>query len=326
MLNNQLYTTIDLFIEDTYDLLFSNPIPLSTGMIGEPLINAGKVRNKGYEIELGYRGQKSDWRYDASINLSHVNNEVIDLGGRNLRTSGLMEGYPVRSYFGYKSDGLIRNESQLDIYEEGSFTTKQIGDVRLLDIDGYDTEGELTGKPDGKVDAADRTFIGNRYPDLTYGALGTVGYKNWSLQVQLQGVHGFDIQFLDENAWYSIHYLMGSMARNEDSRVLNRYHPTNNPDGTWPRLTINDFGKNKTFSEFWLEDASYLRIKNINLNYVIPKAYSSKVGMKDLSFYLSVQNLYNFTKYEGPEADTRQDPMTGVTQPRTWILGLRATF
>ena len=116
------------------------------------------------------------------------------------------------------------------------------------------------------------------------------------------------------------------MARNEDARVLNRYHPTKNPDGTWPRISISESGKNKTFSDFWLEDASYLRVKNVNLNYNIPQKYCSKIRMKGLSLYASVQNLYTFTKYEGPEVDTRQDPMTGVSQPRTWIVGLEATF
>ena len=100
VLNSKLYTSMNFFIEDTYDLLFPNPLPVSAGLVGEPLVNAGKVRNTGYELELGYRGQKSDWRYDFSVNLSHVKNEVMDLGGRNLRTSGNEVGYPVNHSLG----------------------------------------------------------------------------------------------------------------------------------------------------------------------------------------------------------------------------------
>lgn len=324
-LNSKLYSTIDLFIEDTYDLLFSDPIPYSTGLSGLPLINAGKVRNTGYEIELGYRNQKSDWSYDFSFNLSHVKNEVVDLGGRNLMTSGLMEGFPVYSFFGYKSDGIITDPGQLDIYQAGTFTKKKVGDVHLLDIDGYDSEGKLTGVPDGKVDAADRTFIGNKYPNFTYGLLGSVGYKNWSLQIQLQGVQGIDIQFMT-GAYYSLLTYFTGLPRNEDARILDRYHPTKNPDGSWPRLDLTNSGNNTTFSEFWLQDASYLRVKNLNLNYNLPQKYCNKINMDELGLYLSVQNAYTFTKYDGPEVDSRQDAMTGVAQPRTWTLGLRGIF
>lgn len=324
MMDNKLYSTVDLFIEDTYDLLFNEPIAYSTGLSGTPLINAGKVRNSGYEIEIGYRNSNKDWRYDINFNLSHVLNEVVDLGGRDLRTSGIVEGYPVRSFFGYKANGIIRDASQLDIYKTGGFTKKGIGDIALMDIDGYDADGKLTGKPDGKVDAADRTIIGNRRPDFTYGTVGTVSYKNWGLQVQLQGVHGFDLSFQPAGD-YSFVKLMSGLARNEDARVMNRYHPTKNPEGTWPRLMKDDRGNNSEMSDFWLARASYLRVRNINLNYSLPQTVCSSLKLSSLSLYTSIQNAYTFTNYEGPEVDTTADP-TGVPQPRTWTLGFKATF
>lgn len=324
-LKNKLYTTLDYFIEDTYDLLFTDPIPQSTGLFGKPLINAGEVRNKGYEVEIGYHTQKADWSYDISFNLSHVKNEATDLGNRDLRTSGIEEGYPVRSFFGYKSNGIIYDASQLDIYQEGSFTNKAIGDIALLDIDGYDEEGNLTGLPDGKVDAADRTLIGNKYPDFIYGAQGTMSYKNWSFQLMLNGVHGVDLNY-GPNSYNDLVQLMSSWARNEDARILDRYHPTKNPEGTWPLLRKDMLGKNSEFSEFWIEDASYFRIQNVNLNYNVPREYCQKIEMSSLGLYISVQNAYTFTKYKGPEVDTGVDPLTGVPQPRTWTLGLKATF
>jgi hypothetical protein len=119
---------------------------------------------------------------------------------------------------------------------------------------------------------------------------------------------------------------MSGIPRNEDARILNRYHPTKNPDGSWPRLDLNASGNNSTFCEFWLEDVSYLRVKNINLSYSLPKNICTKIRTDNLSLYLSIQNFWTFTKYEGPEVDTRQDPMTGVFQPRTWTMGLRAIF
>ncbi|MEQ6120837.1 TonB-dependent receptor [Reichenbachiella sp. MALMAid0571] len=325
MMNGKLYSTFDYFVEDTYDLIFSDPIPTSTGLNGTPKINAAEVRNTGWEMQIGYKTHKSDWYYDVNFNMTHVKNEVTDLKGRDLRTSGLVEGYPVESFFGYKSDGIITDASQLSLYESGGFTTKEVGDIALLDIDGHDEEGELTGVPDGQVDSADRTIIGNRYPNLVYGLLGTVNYKNWGLQVQFQGVQGVDKK-LQVGDFSNLITLMSSSARNEDARILNRYDAVNNPNGTWPKLSKDQAGSNDTFSEFWIFDASYLRVKNINLNYNVSKNFCSKLNMSQLGFYVSVQNAFTFTNYDGPEVDTLSDPLTGVPQPRTWILGVKATF
>ncbi len=323
--NSKVYANFDYFIENTYDLLFEAPIANSNGLSVSPFINAGQVRNNGFELLLGYRTQKGDWSYDASINLSHVKNEMVDLEGRDLSTDGLVEGYPVNSFYGYKSNGIIYDAADLEIYKTGSFTKKKVGDIALLDIDGYDALGKLTGTPDGKVDAADRTIIGNPYPDFTYGAFGTIGYKNWSFQLQLQGAQGFDMYYGNDDA-YDLIFLMSSWARNEDARVLNRYHPTKNPNGTWPRLSKDESGKNLTKSDFWLADVSYLKINNVNLNYNLPKNLLSKVGMYSLGLYVSVQNVYTFTGYDGPEVDTSADPLTGIPQPRTYTIGLKASF
>lgn len=325
LLEGKLYSTIDYFIEDTNDLLFSDPIPRSTGLSGSPRINAGQVRNKGIEFELGYRIEKSDWSYDVSFNMTHVKNKVVDLEGRDLRTSGLIEGFPVNSFFGYKANGIVTDAGQLDIYSSGGFTNKGIGDIALLDIDGHDADGNLTGIADGKVDAADRTIIGNKYPNLIYGLFGTVNYKNWSVQIQAQGVQGVDLDYSPSSS-NDLIVLMSSWARNEDARVLNRYHAENNPNGTWPKLSKSQTGSNDTFSEFWLEDASYLRLKNVNLNYNVVQNVCDKLGLGQLGFYISVQNAFTFTNFSGPEVDTTSDPLTGVPQPRTWILGLKAIF
>lgn len=324
-LNSKVYANFDYFIENTYDLLFDAPIANSNGKSVSPFINAGQVRNNGFEVLLGYRTKKGDWTYDASINLSHVKNEMVDLEGQDLSTSGLVEGYPVNSFYGYKSNGIIYDSADLDIYKNGIFSNKKVGDIAIQDIDGYDAEGKLTGTPDGKVDAADRTIMGDPYPDFTYGAFGTVGYKNWSLQLQLQGAQGFDMYYGNDNA-YDLVFLMSSWARNEDARVLNRYHPTKNPNGTWPRVSRDDSGKNLTTSDFWLADVSYLKINNVNLNYNVPKNLLSKIGMHSLGLYISVQNVYTFTGYDGPEVDTSADPLTGVPQPRTYTIGLKASF
>jgi TonB-dependent starch-binding outer membrane protein SusC len=322
--NNSTYVVADFYIEDTRDLLFTQPIPGSTGLTGSPYINAGHIRNTGIELETGFRKRSGDWYYSISANLHHFKNEVIDLGGRDLRTSGIVEGYPLRSYFGYKSNGLIRTQDDL----EGNphYGNKTIGDIWLVDVDGPDDEGKLTGNPDGIVNASDRTILDGRYPNLIYGGMGTIGYKNWTLQVQIQGIQGVMKDIRGGLNMGVLNYFV-NFAQNHDILLLDRFHATKNPDGSYPRVNKADTGNNVgLFSDFWLQDASYLRIDNLNLNYDIPAALSQKMGLSKLSAYISIQNLYTFTSFYGPEVDSNADVLTGVPQPRTWTMGLQVAF
>ncbi len=324
LFNDRVYTTIDYFIEDTYDLLFGQPIPLSTGYDGAPFINAGKVRNKGIELSLGYRQEINDWSVDANVNLTSIRNEVVDLEGRDLSTSGIVEGFPVRSEFGFRSNGIIRDQATLDANPYLAAYGKSVGDIWVVDIDGFDVDGNRTGIPDGKLDGADRTIIGNKYPRFYYGFMSTVSFKAFSLQIQLQGVQGIDRDVRGGN--HSVFHYFNQWAMNHDRRVLDRYHQEHNPDGAWPRLDVSDKGKNRELSEFWLHDASFLRVRNININYDFPGSVASRVGMNNLGMYVSVQNLHTFTKFGGPEVDTQEDPLTGIPQPRVWSIGLKAGF
>ncbi|HYC85544.1 MAG TPA: TonB-dependent receptor, partial [Chryseosolibacter sp.] len=320
--NDQLYTTIDYFVENTYDLLFNENIPSSTGLVGAPPINAGEIKNSGIEAIIGVRKNTGDWWYDVNVNLTHAKNEVIDIGDRDLRDQGTVNGYPLRSFFGYTSNGLIRSEADLD---QPQLAGKQVGDIWLRDIDGYDDNGNLTGEPDGLVNAADRTLIGKKYPDLYYGVVGSVGFKKLTLQVQLQGVQGVDKNIL--GGGQGVYHYYTAWAMNSSTLVLDRFHATDNPNGQMPRVAIGDSGKNRgVFSDFWLDDASYLRIKNVNVNYDFTSLVKS-INMKNLNVYFSVDNLHTFTSFRGADVDSSDsDPNTVVPQPRTFTLGLRSTF
>ena len=324
LFDNQFYTNIDFFIEDTKDLLFRDPIAYSTGLSGSPYINAGKVRNTGFELLLGLRKKvNADWSYDLSLNASHVKNEVLNLEGRDFSTSGIIEGYPVASFYGYQSNGLIYSQEVLENNPHQS--GKSLGDIWIKDVDGKDENGNLTGKPDGSINSADRGIIGNKYPDLVYGLMGTINYKNWSFQVQLQGVHGIDKRIHSGEYTNAFHYFT-HWAMNHEASILDRYHPNKNPNGKMPQVSTADKGHNFDFSDFWLKDASYLRVKNINLNYNFDSSFCEKLNMGSLGAYISVQNLYTFTSFPGTEVDTNSDPYSGVPQPRTWTLGIKASF
>lgn len=321
MLDSHIYANLDYYIEDTDDLLFSRPLAPSAGKGADPYINAGKVRNKGFEMVLGYVTSANDWNFDFNFNLSSNHNEVISLNDANLTTSGIIVGYPVRSFYGYSSGGVIQNQQMLDANPQGPlYANKKPGDLLILDVSGPEGTG-----PDGQITAEDRGVIGRRWPKATYGFMGSIGFKNLTLQIQLQGVSGIDRNIGTSNDYGLFHYYY-RWALNHDAVILDRWHETKNPDGQWPRVDVKDVGRNKEFNDFWLRDASFLRIKNVNLNYNLPTALTQKLKMKDMGVYFSVQNLWTFTSFPGQEVDSTVDPMTGVPQPRTFTLGLRASF
>ncbi|OFX62070.1 MAG: SusC/RagA family TonB-linked outer membrane protein [Bacteroidetes bacterium GWB2_41_8] len=338
LFDSKFYIVSDFYIEDTKDLLFKQPLPYSTGLAGSPFINAGHIRNTGFDLELGYRKTVGDWKYDVSVNLSHIKNEAIDLDGRDMRTNGIEIGHPLFTAFGYKTNGIIRTDA--DLKNNPQYAGKQIGDIWFLDIDGYDAKGKLTGTPDGKVDAADRTLIGSVYPDLTFGAFGSISYKDLTLQVQIQGLSGVDRDIRGGRATD----MFAGEPNVEADYILDRFHPTKNANGQYPRVSIDDKGQNGSLSDFWLRDASYLSIRNVNLNYDLPSEIIKKAGLYKLSIFGSVQNLYTFTSFYGTGMDVNFDPgldsnqtikntnnegsnnMTSIPVPRTWTIGLKATF
>ena len=316
MFGNSFYVVMDFYIEDTKDLLFNQPIATSVGLSGSPYINAGHIRNTGIDFEIGYRRTIGDWKFDVNFNASHVHNEVIDLEGRDLTTSGIKEGYPIGSFYGYVSNGIIRTQDDLNNHPH--YAGKQIGDIWFKDINGYDENGNLTGKPDGKVDTADRALFGKVFPDLNYGLAGSVSYKNLTLQIQLQGVQGIQKNML--SGGYATD-MFGGEPNMEASYILDRYDAERNPNGKYPRVAVGDPGQNQQFSDFWLIDASYLSIRNLNLSYSFLKNICNKLGMENLNAYIGVQNLYTFGNEYSEISSTVTVPM-----PRTCTFGLQFAF
>lgn len=317
LFRNSLYLIADYFIEDTRDLLFPQPIPLSVGLVGSPFINAGHVRNKGIEFEIGHRKKMTNWSYDLGFNFSHVKNEVIDLEGRDLRTSGIQEGYPIGTFFGYRANGIIRTQQDLDNHPH--YRGKGIGDIWLLDIDGYDPNGKLTGKPDGKVDAADRTLFGKVRPDFSYGLFGAISYKNFSFQVQLQGVAGIEKNLRSGDS--PILDLFSSVPNAEADYILDRFHPQKNPNGSYPRVSVSDTGQNTLLSDFWLVNSSYLSFRNVNISYNLSNKWLTPIKVRGLSVYYSVQNLFTIGNDYAEISSAWTVPI-----PRTQALGLRISL
>lgn len=316
ILRNSVYFVVDFYMEDTKNLLFNQPIATSVGLSGSPYINAGHIRNTGVDFEIGYRRTMGDWKFDVNFNASHVHNEVIDLEGRDLTTSGIQEGYPISSFYGYISNGIIRTQQDLD--NNPHYAGKKVGDIWFKDVNGYDEKGNLTGKPDGKVNTADRALFGKIFPDLNYGLAGSVSYKNFTLQLQLQGVQGIEKNMLSGGFATD---MFGGEPNMEANYILDRYDAVKNPNGKYPHVAVGDPGQNQQFSDFWLIDASYLSIRNVNLSYSFPKSICKRFGMENLSTYIGAQNLYTFGNEYSEISSTVTVPM-----PRTFTFGLQFAF
>ncbi|MEP7107958.1 MAG: TonB-dependent receptor [Ferruginibacter sp.] len=327
---SRLNLTADYYIASTTDLLFAQPVPISAGSsIGtnefNPIINGGEIQNKGFEFTLGYHVVKKDFSWDLNFNFAANRNKVVSLNGQTFGIeSGLKVGEPMYSFAGYKSLGIIKTQEILTKYPQKGGSV--LGDLWIEDIDGYDANGNLTGKPDGIIDFADRSFIGKARPDFTYGLVGGFTFKRLSFQIALMGVQGVDLNTQGS----TMHYFL--FPENNDVRILDRWHATKNPNGNLPRVTKEDNANNiSDLSTFWLSNASFLRINNVNINYSFTESIYRRLRMKNLELYVSGQNLYTFTSYPGQEVDVTDNGQfsrasTKTPQPRTLTIGIKTSF
>lgn len=335
--NNRLSFIVDYFIKDTKDMIVRSPIPDYVGALA-PLANVGSMRNKGFEFTVSHNNQVKDVKYNVGLNLSIIKNEVTSLGrsgaiylsifDRLPSTSKTEVGQPLASYWGYQTDGIFHTQEELDTYtykdENGNIVpvqpTAEVGDVKYVDRDG-----------NGVINSEDQTFLGNYVPAFTGGFNFGIEYKNFSLSLFTDFSYGNKIANM--NLYNLKSPLMG--ANILQSYYDNRWTPET-PYNNQPRLTTSSqAGQNTLFSDRYIEDGSFLRIRNIQVGYDVPKALLRKVCINSLKVYVSADNLFTFTKYSGfnPEiTDQWGSPLSagsdvgGSPLPRTFTVGLNLTF
>lgn len=312
LFNNKLEIVADWYQKDTKDVLLNLPISYLTGLNSSET-NAGQVRNTGWELSITHRNTIDDLTYSIGFNISDVKNELIDFAGNEPSYGAytiLKEGEAINSFFGYESDGLFQSQSEIDSHaKQPNHKDMKPGDIKLVDQNG-----------DGVVNDDDRIVIGSSIPHYTVGINLYAAYKGFDFSAFLQGV------LKAEN------YIEG--APNEGpayeifttTRILDRWTPSNT-NASFPRLEAASNKNTYLPNDFWIRDASYLRLKNLQIGYSLPQSVLERLNVEKLRFYVGGTNLFTITDLESgldPEAlSGRQIYYPPVS---TYTIGLQLRF
>ena len=334
----------------SYDLLYDQPISSISGSssVKTNLKNA-KVRNSGVDFQIDGRILTGDFKWNVSANISVNRNKVVDLGGindlylvseRNVVSHVTRSGLPIGSFYGYIADGIISEKDYTNIMIDKSnlvngkfpdgyqligpavpnYNNIHPGDVKWRDVD-----------KNGLITENDREILGNAYPDFTYGISTDFSYKNFDLRATFTGSQGAEVINFQK---YYLYNMEGS--GNQLASVLNRWHSDENPGsgGVFRAARSSTPNTSQRLSSYMVDDASYFRCANITLGYNFPVKWMQKVSVQALRLYVSVDNLFTLTDYEGynPEVDYKGDNLLpgfdwGVYPlARTYSIGAKITF
>jgi TonB-linked SusC/RagA family outer membrane protein len=334
LLDNRLTFTFDIYNKQTRDLLLDVPIPVSTGVDALNVTqNIGKIQNRGIEIGLvttNVLAQDNGFGWTTNFNVSGNRNQILDLGpqtndagvvsARNIIAGERISqvGQPLGAFYGHRVQGIVQSDAEgLNLATQNGNRPKA-GDIRFVDTNG-----------DGAITDADRVIIGNPNPKAFAGVTNNFSYKGLELSVFFQGQFGNQIYNQTRQIIES-----QSDPYNQSTRVLNHWTPTNTNTDI-PRPVRNDPQGNNRFSDRWLEDGSYVRLKNVTLAYTIPTTLSKRASIQSLRVYVTGQNLITWTKYLGYDPEVSADPFSSTAfgrdygvypQARTYTVGINATF
>ena len=324
-LDGRVAWTSDYYIKKTSGMLYAAPIPLTVGA-EPPIRNIASAENRGWETALSYRGRAGSFSYSVGGNIAFVKNKVTSLGeGGQPKVAGRVQsanayvsktevGHPIGAFFGYVTDGIFQTQQEVNDHAFQNENTAP-GDIRFKDLNG-----------DNIINADDQTYIGNPMPDFTYGITADLAWKGFDLGLFFQGSQGNDIY--NATVRYDFIYV------NRPVYVLNRWAGPGTSNSE-PRVNLNDANQNASrVSDRFVEDGSYLRLKNIQLGYSLPAGLLRKIKLEKFRVYVSSQNLFTFTKYRGmdPEIGAYNGSLeAGIDrgfypQARVFIGGVNVTF
>ena len=335
LLKNKITLTAEYYQRKTDNLILGVPLPPSFGYINSSVPkNVGSMRNNGFEVQLGYNDREGAFKWYASTNLSFVTNRVLRLaeGVTNIEAGGNADfgdvnitntavGHPIQAFYGWVVEGIFQNATEVSNHATQTAATAP-GDLKFKDLN-----------KDGVIDNNDRQFLGSFIPKVTYAFNLGANYKNFDASLFLQGVQG-------NKVYNATRVITEGMVRffNAGTQVLDAWTPTNTNTNI-PRAISSDPNKNARPSTRFLEDGSFLRLKNVMVGYTVPGNFLgtyTKGTVKSLRIYVSAQNILTFTKYTGydPEVGNRT-PGSSLTngidfavypQPKSFQAGIQANF
>jgi len=331
--DNTLTVSLDRYIKESKDLLFPTTLPLYTGSPSTIMQNVGSFQSKGWDISLGYQNTIGELALNVVATINTNQSKAVELapgnekifaqrreefGNNYLKITKINQ--PVGLFYGFQTDGIFRSQDEIDNYTTGNGEViqpnAQPGDLKFVDQNG-----------DGNLNEADMTNIGNPFPNFYSGLNLSANYKKWDLTMQWYGSFGNDVYN------YMKYFLTSGVSNtNVKKGLLDQVWSENNPEAAIPRLTVNDSNGNfRRSSDYFVEDGSYVRLKNLQLGYTfgIPT-------MGNIRVYASGQNLLTFTKYTGFDPEVN-DNGSGVINgygvdfgryplSRTYVLGLNINF
>ena len=357
--------TLDYFVKNTKDLLLYQQIRPSAGFT-QVYTNYGEIQNKGFEFALGYHHQfTKDFSFNARLTGSTIKNKVVKMGDPLYNTASAnngasaydgsqvgaidgngdwdrhsicMEGEAVGSFFGYVTDGIIKDEADLEAYkaklrnpEDGSLNDEMtkvdtdhplaVGDMKFKDLNN-----------DGKIDTNDRRILGNGFPALNFGINLGATYKDWDFSLYMYGVLGQDILSYSAMKMSSMRQLDDQCTPNILTEAYDQAF--RNGSGSLPRLSIIDSNRNYRVSDLWVKNGDFLRISNLQVGYTLPKNIANMLSIQKARVYVGVNNLLTisgYNKYGDPECGVGSVLYTGLDtgrypQPRTFMAGVNVTF
>jgi TonB-linked SusC/RagA family outer membrane protein len=323
LFDNKLSITVDYFKKTVDDLLFAPNLSLYLGTPSFPTTNIGKTQSTGIDASLSYNTTiGKDFNISTNLNFTTSDNEVLEInnGDRYIWGAGygipytpivrFEEGYSPGYFFGYKTDGIFQTQAEVNSHATQNGAAP--GDIRFVDVNS-----------DGIINDSDRTEIGDPFADFTIGWNLAVDYKNFDFSVFTYASVGNDIyRAYERNLNYT----------NRFASTLDRWTGAGTSNSE-PRVSFIDSNNNRRASDRYIEDGSYLRIKNIQLGYTFPESFANQIGFDEIRAYTQVKNLLTLTEYSGydPEISNGGVLNTGIDigtypQPRTWSMGLNIKF
>lgn len=317
--NNKVEFIADIFNKKTTDILARINVPAQVGNLTGPVTNLYSMTNKGIELGVNYINSVRNFNYNIGANVTYIDNNVDFLNGNvqylNNFYGGIQiikEGYPVNSYYLYEATGIFKTQKEVDSHAKQGLRTSP-GDIIYRDVNG-----------DGVIDVKDKVITGKSVPKYTYGFNLGLDFKGFDFAAFFQGVQGIDIYPISNLSFPNYN---GAGITKE--HLANSWTPEN-PDAPFPRLTLPRRGSQANYqnSTFWLQNASYLRLKNLQIGYNISSTLFDRVNISKLRIFANAQNLLTFSDYKvtDPEKEILQGNIYGYPSSKIVSLGCKVIF